>query len=543
MKSSSHIFRHITVLILCLYSSFIWAQNSNKEDSLVNQLNQTRVYEEKTKLLLELVKVTRQLDFKQAILYSNQGEELALDKQDQLMFAKFQLETGLSNYYLGNYDETFKDYFSALKTFEEKNDFIGVIRTTNNIGAVYDRLENYQKASEYYLRCIQFYDNASEDDKQNNLRYLSQIYNNMASAYEKLGRDREAIVYFEKSLTVAEQINFRHIIGSIYNNLGKIEVRNKQFDKARQYLYQAIDIRTEDNEPEGLAKSLYFLSDYYSAINKLDSAEWAAKESLEISEKLGQIEHQQVAQMMLYEIYEKQGKLAQALDAHINYKNLSDSLLNENKMNQLAQLQISYEIDKIEHEAIQEKEKIRTQYTILIIILSAGLVLAFLLMHLYRNQKKRVELENKNLELEIDTKNKELTTNVMYLVQKNELINSVAKNLLSLKENIKEENKRAIQDIIYNLNSESDNEIWQEFEYRFQMVHTDFYHKLRQKHKDITPSEERLAALLRLNLSSKEISTITHQTVRSVEVARGRLRKKLNLTGTDINLVSYLANL
>ena len=145
--------------------------------------------------------------------------------------------------------------------------------------------------------------------------------------------------------------------------------------------------------------------------------------------------------------------------------------------------------------------------------------------------------------VDLDFKNKELTTNVMYLVQKNELINSVAKSLLTLKQNLGSENQLMIQKIVQNLNAESDNELWNEFEYRFQMVHTEFYKKLRSLHRNITPSEERLAALLRLNLSSKEISTITHQTIRSIEVARGRLRKKLNLTGTDVNLVTYLAEL
>jgi len=45
-----------------------------------------------------------------------------------------------------------------------------------------------------------------------------------------------------------------------------------------------------------------------------------------------------------------------------------------------------------------------------------------------------------------------------------------------------------------------------------------------------------------LNMSSKEIAAITQQSIKSVEVARARLRKKLNLTNTTSNLVTHLSN-
>nr|WP_321452252.1 tetratricopeptide repeat protein [uncultured Carboxylicivirga sp.] len=535
----------IHTLIFLFSTHIIQSQNADiiKEDSLSHLLENANSYNEQVDVLTKIVKLTRTYDYKKSIIYSNQGQELANNNDDTIQFALFQLESGITNYFLGNYDATLKLYFSALSVFEKEKHFIGSLRTLNNIGAVYDRIENFHKAINYYQLCIQLFNETPEEIKTEYYKYLSQIYNNLASAYEKLGEDKRAIQYYEKALKTAEIDYFPDITSSIYNNLGKIEVQNGNYNMGKEYIDKAIQIRKENSLTEGLVKSYYFLSDYYNHINLLDSAEWAAKQSLKLAKQRGLLESQQVAHMFLYQIYEDKGLLAKALEEHKLYKTLSDSLLNEKKMNQLAQMQISFELEKIEEQAILEKTELKSQYTIMIVALSAILIVSLLGTITYRNQKKRVDLENKNLELEIDTKNRELTTNVMYLVQKNELINNVAKSLLNLKKNLKQENQRSIQEVIYNLNAESDNEIWNEFEYRFQMVHTDFYKKLRYRHSDITPSEERLAALLRLNLSSKEISTITHQTVRSVEVARGRLRKKLNLTGTDINLVSYLSDL
>ena len=103
-------------------------------------------------------------------------------------------------------------------------------------------------------------------------------------------------------------------------------------------------------------------------------------------------------------------------------------------------------------------------------------------------QKKKVQLENAQLEIEVETKNRELTTNVMYLVQKNELLNNVTKKLINLKDKLADANKRPLHQIILNLQSQSDNEIWQEFEMRFNQVHKDFYDQIREKHPEITTS-------------------------------------------------------
>jgi DNA-binding CsgD family transcriptional regulator len=77
---------------------------------------------------------------------------------------------------------------------------------------------------------------------------------------------------------------------------------------------------------------------------------------------------------------------------------------------------------------------------------------------------------------------------------------------------------------------------------RFEQVHESFYKNLLAKHPDLTTREKRLAALLKLNLTSKEIAQITGQTSKSVENARTRLRKKLEITNSQTDLSAYLTN-
>lgn len=85
-------------------------------------------------------------------------------------------------------------------------------------------------------------------------------------------------------------------------------------------------------------------------------------------------------------------------------------------------------------------------------------------------------------------------------------------------------------------------DVWKEFELRFQEVHSDFYKNLNKTFPDLTPNEKKICAFLRLNMSTKDISAITYQSTRSIDMARFRLRKKMKLEN-DENLINYLAKL
>jgi DNA-binding CsgD family transcriptional regulator len=74
-------------------------------------------------------------------------------------------------------------------------------------------------------------------------------------------------------------------------------------------------------------------------------------------------------------------------------------------------------------------------------------------------------------------------------------------------------------------------------------VHIEFYEKLQSKFPDLTTNERKLCAFLRLNMTTKEISAITNQSLNSIEMARHRLRKKLNIDNSQVNLTTFLMDL
>ncbi len=93
--------------------------------------------------------------------------------------------------------------------------------------------------------------------------------------------------------------------------------------------------------------------------------------------------------------------------------------------------------------------------------------------------------------------------------------------------------------IIGELNQDFSENSWNQFESRIKENDQEFYRNLSAKHPNLTPAEIKLCFFLRLNMSTKEIASMTFQTYDSVRIARTRLRKKINLSSDD-NLVGYL---
>jgi len=153
------------------------------------------------------------------------------------------------------------------------------------------------------------------------------------------------------------------------------------------------------------------------------------------------------------------------------------------------------------------------------------------------NSILHLSLINKEL---IAQKEHELFQSIARTVELKEFTEKLLQQVKAI-ENINEIEhcREKLSDLIANFNVPTSDSLWTQFENNFINIVPDFYKNLLHKHPDLSPAEIKLAAMLRLNISSKEISFITHNSSDSIKVARSRLRKKLNIA-EGISLVSYL---
>ena len=257
----------------------------------------------------------------------------------------------------------------------------------------------------------------------------------------------------------------------------------------------------------------------------------------------------QITSEHLSELYEITNQPTKALKYARNFKIYSDSISYDKNIKKMTQLEMQFNFDKklkeqeIEQSSIRSKQK-RKELIYIMISSSTllALIILFLLFRLQKYKVKKIEIQKKTLLYDLDYKNKELTTNVMYLLKKNEFIMNISDKLKKSRYDFKPETRKIVDDIIRELEQSSTEGAWTDFEIRFQEVHAGFYQKLNDKFPDLSPNELKLCAFLRLNMSTKEISTITFQSSKSISMARFRLRKKMGV-GSYENLITYLNQL
>lgn len=124
----------------------------------------------------------------------------------------------------------------------------------------------------------------------------------------------------------------------------------------------------------------------------------------------------------------------------------------------------------------------------------------------------------------------------MSLNSKNELLAFIKEDLKKTAENGANTVKSVISTINKNI---TEDDSWSVFKEAFDNADKDFLKRIKQMHPVLTPNDLRLCAYLRLNLSSKEIAPLFNISVRSVEIKRYRLRKKMNLLH-DQGLAEYI---
>lgn len=152
-----------------------------------------------------------------------------------------------------------------------------------------------------------------------------------------------------------------------------------------------------------------------------------------------------------------------------------------------------------------------------------------------RSEQEIKELKQEKLEAEVEHKNRELVSTAIHLHHQNKLLASI-KNRLNqiLNENDGNKMKHNLSRVIKLVEiEEKSNDDWEKLQVHFNEIHTGFFDRLRKDFPELTRRDLRLAAYLRMNLSTKEIATLLNNTVRGVEGGRYRLRKKLGLDKND----------
>jgi DNA-binding CsgD family transcriptional regulator len=162
----------------------------------------------------------------------------------------------------------------------------------------------------------------------------------------------------------------------------------------------------------------------------------------------------------------------------------------------------------------------------------------------YELEKEIENLKNEKLKEKMHIKDKDLVNNSLQIAKSNKILNGIINKLKDINEDAFEEStklkftklKRSIAKEVSTDNN------WGNLEKHIKNVHFDFLKRLKEKHPKISPRELDLSTFLLINMSTKELAEVMNISIGGVEVARYRLRKKLELNDKE-NLNSYLMSI
>jgi len=545
-------------ILWIIFSGNLSGQDVEKLDSLKYKLEVTSNDSLKVQLLISISDTYSRHDLFMALRYAERSLEVAGAIKNCHLLSAAHFNMGYVCFHHGLLELATKHYYAYRDLQKNMDDQDGVIRGMINIASIKLVMQDFEGTRDDLMEILSLIEemDAAKAEPDTIPRYeLPTIYNNLGVAYENLGEREDAIDYYLRGISIARRIPGLVIqLSRLLNNLGKVYGEQGRSAEALEVLNEALQIRLDANDRHGQASSYRNLACFYFNRAENEPALEYSYKGFDIAERLGSAQLLINFSEILFDFFDLHNQPDSALKYHKLFKEYNDRMNSEEALQKITRMEISAQFQEREllRQMQQKRKEKRYMYGGGLALLIA--VILSLLFFLAQSRARRLQLANanfrlesekallakENLENELETKNKELTTNVMYQINKNELIHDIIKKLLKLSVKLNTVQKKSIHDIIRDMEKAQDEKIWEEFEMRFHNVHNDFYDKLNAVFPGLSINEKRLCSFLRLNMTTKEISSITGQTPKSIEMARTRLRKKLNLTNSETSLTDFL---
>ena len=451
-------------------------------------------------------------------------------------------------------------YSKALDFSQENNCKEEEAILCNNIASILQAQKKYSESDSLFKKAIVI------NEEFKNPQKLFVNYNNLSVNYAKRENYTKALEYAFLAMHQLDAVNDSDIVILIQRNIGSIYLKQKETRLALQILKQVEKYQIKHHQEYYLAGTYQIMHNIYKAMDRKELAIEYLKKALALSEEHNNIMDKTTLLIELSDCYAKEKQYHTAFAMLKQSTVLKDSIYKIDEEKRTKSLSTAYneeralqekliQIENV-HDVTMQKIYIITACVIIILLLIAGWINYRLsktkkktkktLYHyvqqkrgqMERQEEKIISLLNEQEKLKLELEQNE-RKQIYYSLQDTKNKEFIAQLTDRLKQLLLDMNpkeiqvKKQIRDIISQLNLLDSSNVLQDFRDSFESIHHHFYENLNEKYPNLTMKEMRLCALLRLGLSTKEIADITFKEVRSVESARNRLRKKLQIDQTE----------
>jgi two-component sensor histidine kinase/tetratricopeptide (TPR) repeat protein len=247
----------------------------------------------------------RQANIADALKYFRQALDIYTSIEDKEGIAQTQNNIGNVNLHHGNLHEALELYTLAYQGFSEMGYIHRMASTINNIGRVHHRLDENEKAAEHFLESIKL------RQEINDKRGLTESFNNLGDLFLDEGSYLLASEYFESALEVSRDLGDNNNLATAYINLGRVADRSGNLNQAIRFTNTGLEIAEEHNLKFIVAGALYNLADYHARTGQYNHAYEISRKHYELSQEI--LDEQKIRQISELEIgylaREKQQKI------------------------------------------------------------------------------------------------------------------------------------------------------------------------------------------------------------------------------------------
>jgi len=519
-------------------------------------------------LLLKGIEHTNALEFEQAYQSLSRVLEQAEQTGSTRHLILGYINMGALHTHFSNQSVALDYFLQSLEIArrEKRPDYLNSIY--NNLGIIYSDNGAYDKALDYFGKALK------QSRQENDSARIGINLINTGIALNHMEREDDAQRLLEEAKLIFRALGDSTSLSAAYNDLGKVYREKGQNDKALSAFRAAYKLSSPQEQPWYRWEYALQLGRAQLERGATDSARYYAQQALNGFKATQNKSMLVEVHQLLSQLAERSGKLREALQHQRQIGAYKDSLLREKRVKWVNESQINYEFGKKNKELELLRAEARRKQLLWGVGTVVGLFILVLLVVIFRttnnnlrqkneilekkkqvseleiqrnqavndrlkqeieSQEKLNRLERQRLEEELELKNRALVSKALHLVNKNETLSeleSALKNLQAISS--RAEREKLLRSMQQQLRSEkSADEDWENFRIHFEEVHPDFFQQLQEQYPQLSQSDLRMCAYLKLGLSSKEIAQILNITADSVRKRKQRLREKIQENSTE----------
>lgn len=491
----------------------------------------------------------------EAFRYFWKAHEKALKEKNTADNAESLLYLGICSYGsslekgLQYVTKSLNEYKLLEKTNPEKG-LIGRYKCLQLISTIYVRQKKYDEAMELSQEVVD-----ELEGKNDTSGTLGLAYNSVGSLYELKGQKDQAEDYYNLALTEFKKGKNIAYLPSSYCKLGEIAKDKGDSETSSDYFYKALTIAESSENKQAQVTALIAIGNWHMAFgNDMLQAEIFFNKARILAVPLSDKTFEIKTIEALIELKKKEGDFEEVSKLQNQVIKIKDSFFSFEREQIIKSLEVQFEVDEKNRKIdliSAEKEITKLTNYLLITLLGVLIIVFTILFFFFKRINKRdkqllkakeelvqlmeeqKQLKEQQFQNDIEYKESQLSAITLQMLEKNELLEEI-KTVISTKEPTSEKD---LKKLVSKYTIQDNN--WKDFDNYFESLNKNFYTRLKQKYPDISSNDLKICALIKLNLSIKEMASILNISPDSVKTARHRLRKKLQLN-TEENLTDFI---